>query len=838
MIHRFILLAVLAGWGAVLVPGQGRGDEAPATEPSFGRHVVPLLGKLGCNAGACHGAVKGQAGFRLSLFGADPALDHGRLLRDDFGRRLNLVDPEASLILLKPTGRVAHQGGRRIEPGSPEYQLLHAWIARGARLDAPARSAVANLTVTPARHTAKQGETYALQVQAAFADGTSEDVTALCTFESRDKSVAEVDGGGRVRVVGVGDAALVIRYRSMPVMAMLLAPGEAKPFGELKEYNFIDRHVLDKLRRLGIQPSEMCDDATFLRRASLDITGLLPPPEEIRSFLADPAADKRARKVDELLDRPGHAALWATKFCDILRPGGYFANSGLQETANTRRFYEWVRARVQENIPYDQFVERILVATSREGRPGEAWVEEVRALAEEDAAKGHDLKVYADRKTLDLYWQRTGAGGVKGTLQIAHAFLGLRLECAQCHRHPHDVWQQDDLLSFANFFMRVSSGGGNSSSPGVVKQAEALTAEVKQFKEEAKKLADQAKDKSLPKEETARLQKEAKALSEKAKALEDVGKRIKNTEIHASGKATFASVTSTIGKQESKQFRLLGSKEPVTVPADQDPRERVMAWLRQPDNPYFARAVVNRVWAHYLGRGIIDPPDQLSPLNPATHPELLDELCRSFIENKYDLKWLHRTIAGCRTYQQSAKTNATNRLDTANYASSYLRRLPAEVLVDALNHATGGGETYPAELRLPPGTKAMEVAGSTGGEKERASLAYALQIFGRPLRSPEVQCDCERDSTPTVVQTLFLANHPRVRDKISRPDGRLAQIIKDYETDDKRIEEVYLWTLSRLPTAEERQTCLTYLKESPSSERGLQDVMWSLLNTREFLLNH
>ncbi|MBY0521817.1 MAG: DUF1549 and DUF1553 domain-containing protein [Gemmataceae bacterium] len=807
--------------------------------PLFSRHVVPLLSRLGCNAGVCHGSVKGQNGFRLSLFGVDPAVDHHRIVREEMGRRFDVVHPDNSLFLTKAAGKVSHGGGKRMDVGSPEYQTLRNWIAGGARLDDASRSNLTRLTVTPAQQTLKNGEGFALKVEATFADGSKEDVTDLCTFEARDPAVASVDASGRAKATGVGDTALVIRYRAEPVMTMVLVPGEARGnFPEVKEHNFVDKHVLDKLRLLQIHPAPLCDDITFLRRLSLDVTGSLPTPEEIRAFQADKDAGKRTKKIDELLGRSGHAALWATRFSDLLKPGNYFANAGLQELPSSRRFYEWLRARLQENTPYDELTERILLATSRDGRSEEDWVKEIQALAEEEAKPGPGMAAYSGRRTLDLYWQRTNAAGVKGTLQITHAFLGLRMECAQCHRHPNDVWQQDDLLSFANFFMRVSAGGGNASSPGVIKQADKLTGEVKDLKDELKKLTDKAKDKSLPKEDMVKLQQEAKGLSDRVKMLEDMGKRLKATEIHTAAKGGFASVTSPLGKQESKQYRLLGSKQPETVSADEDPRLPVMAWLRQPDNPFFAKAIVNRVWAHYFGRGIVDPPDHLSPLNPPSHPELLAELTTGFIANKYDLKWLHRTILHSRTYQQSARTNATSKTDTRNYASFYPRRLPAEVLVDALNHATGGKETYPAELRLPADARAIEVAGSVEAGKERASLAYAFRIFGRPLRAGDVQCDCERDSTPTVVQTLYLANHPRVLEKINSQQGRLAQITKDLADDGKRIEELFLWTLSRLPTDEERQACSTLLKESSSTKQGMQDLLWSLLNTKEFLLNY
>jgi hypothetical protein len=831
--RRYVLAAVALALGAP-TPA-----EAAPKEPLFSRHVVPIFSRLGCNAGSCHGAVKGQNGFRLSLFGADPAADHHRLLREEGGRRLDRNDPDGSLLLLKATGQARHEGGTRLAKGSTEYRILRDWIASGAALDPIEKSAVTRLTIEPLQKTVKQGERYALTVKATFSDGSTEDVTALCSFEPVNKELASMDASGQVMALAVGDTALIARYRSEPIVALLVVPREGKEaFSKVTPVDFIDKHVLDKLRKLNVHPAELCDDATFLRRVSIDVTGLPPTPEEVRTFLADTKADKRQKKIDELLDRPGYSALWATKFCDVLRPSGFDARYGFTEAAETRRFYEWLRARVKENTPYDKLTERILLATSRDGRTEKEWVEEVQALLAENAAKKPELKAYAARKTLDLYWQRSGGGGVKSAMQVAHAFLGLRLECAQCHRHPHDVWTQDDLLSFANFFMRVSHPTAGAPSPAVAKEADRLLKEAKELKEQAKKVGEKTKDKSLPKEEVTKVQAEVKALNEKAQGMETTARRLKATEVHAGGKPAFASVTSTLGKQDSKQFRLLGDSKSQSVPSDKDPREVVMAWLRKPDNPFFARAIVNRVWAHYFGRGIIDPPDQLSPLNPASHPELLAELCADFVKSGYDLKHLHRTILRSRTYQQSAKTNATNRTDSTNYASAYLRRLPAEVLVDALNQATGGSETYPPELYLPAGVRAMEVAGSAGSERAQASFRYAFQIFGRPMRAPDGQCDCERDVKPTVVQTLYLANHPTVQQKIAAPKGRVAQIIKDVADDGKRIDELYLWTLGRTPTDEERKECLAYVKESKSAQRGLEDVLWSLLNTKEFLLNH
>jgi hypothetical protein len=810
-------------------------------EPLFSRHLIPLFSRLGCNAGTCHGAVKGQNGFRLSLFGVDPAQDHQSLLREFGGRRLNLTDPDQSLLLLKASGRVPHEGGVRMPYGSPEYLLLRQWIAASAPLDDLSRSAVKQLRVTPEQQTLKVGEAHPLGVQATFADGTTEDVTALATFESLDRDVAVVSAAGSVEARGIGDAAIVVRYGAEPVVALVVVPRTGnEPFPSFTAANFVDDQILAKLRRLNIHPAQPCDDATFLRRASLDVTGALPVPDEVRAFLADRDPDKRAKKIEELLARPGYASLWATRFCDLLKVSGFNANYSLTEAAESRRCYEWLRARLTENIPYDELVERILMATSREGRSQEQWLQEVMALAEENAKQEPDLTVYARRRTLDLYWQREGATGLKGTLQVAHAFLGLRLECAQCHRHPHDVWKQDDLLSFANHFMRVKGAAypdAKTLPPPFAEMMKKAPAEAKQLRDQAKKLADRAREKGLPQAEADKLKQDAMTMEMKARAMENGPKRF-GTEVSHVDRTNFASVSSPLGTQRSEQLRLLGETQPVTVARDQDPRALVVAWMKRPDNPFFARAIVNRVWAHYFGRGLVDPADHLSPLNPPSHPELLTALAEGFVQNRFDLKWLHRTILGSRTYQFGHQPDATNRTDRRNYAYFYLRRLPAEVVVDAINHATGSAETYPSKLYLPPNARAIEVAGVTRAEDQRASMTFAFEIFGRPLRNPMVQCDCEREAGTTMVQTLYLANHPSVRDKISSPQGRVAQLVKEHADEARRVEEVFLWTVSRLPNRNELQTCLAYLKDSPSPQKGLEDVMWSLLNTREFILNH
>jgi len=873
MRRRCLSLLLLA-----VAPGFARAADAPA--PSYQRHVAALFSRLGCNGGTCHGAVRGQNGFRLSLFGADPAADHDRLLREFGGRRLDFQNPSASLLLRKATGAAEHGGGVRLRVDSPEYDVLRRWVAAGAPADAPAR--VKALNVSPAEYVAKPGDGYDLKVEATFADSTTEDVTAYCSFASLDPNAATIDPAGRVTAKAVGEAALSVRYRAQPAVARVLVPRPATgAFPDVTPHTFIDAHVLAKLRRMNLPPAALADDATFLRRATLDIAGELPTPAEVRAFLADPAADKRVKVIDALLARPGHAALWTLKFCDLLKAAdfGVYADA-LTLEADAPRFQAWVRARLDENTPYDVFVERILLATSRDGRTADEYAQHVQALMEGYAPGRKDLDLYRTRRTLDLYWQRRGADGVGGAMQVAHTFLGLRLECAQCHRHPHDVWQQDDLLEFANFFMRVRKVGFSDANDKLFPETAALKkrydevgkkldADVKKRKDgegktldEAAKTAKAAADKLAA--EIAKLEKDPKAdgvaakrkeldalkatvakaeafrqetaeMEKRAKLMPEIGKRLLHTEIRLLPPGKFASVTSPIGSREAKAMRLPGDAEPATVAADRDPRELVVMWLRRPDNPYFARAIVNRVWAHYFGRGIIDPPDNLSAFNPPTHPELLQELADGFVANQYDLRWLHRTILASRTYQQASLPHPDAATDRANYAAFPLRRLPAEVTLDALNAATGTAEKMDMKYQhWPDEMKAVEVP----FVPKNPFVEFVLETYGRPKRNAAVQCDCERDGAASVFQVLALANHPRVWEKIRDPNGRASKLAKEPTADASKIDELFLATVGRPPAAAERDACMKYLKAADSPEKGLQGVLWSLLNTREFLLQH
>lgn len=843
--HALLLLLALAARTGFAT------DATVPASPLFSRHVVPLFSKLGCNAGACHGAVQGQNGFRLSLFGMDPVLDHARLLRDFGGRRLNPTNPDASLLLLKATGQVPHRGGMRTTAESTDYQILHRWIGQGARLDDVEKSHIRRLTASPTGQVGAIGSHYPLRVQAEFVDGTTEHVAHLCSYESGNVDAARVDHNGVIHIRGVGETPIVIRYRSQPAMASVLVPGEPLPsFPEVLERGFIDRHIFAKLKTLHIEPSEECDDAVFLRRVSLDVSGTLPTPDEVRKFLADVDPEKRTKTTDRLLQHPGHSALWATKFCDILKSRiSYEDFTHTAAPAAVRRFHEWIRARLAENTPYDQIVERMLLGTSLDGRDRQAWIDEViDGLTERPTSSPSS---YANRKTLDLFWHRFDSAGVKGAVQYAHAFLGLRLQCAQCHRHPSDVWTQDDVLSLSNFFLRTRTNTGVMSvrEAGEIKKAVGtaltaeektkLTAEASRLNAEGKKLQAEAKLKKGSRAESESLQDKGKALIERAGSIT---RAIKILDVSYVGPVEgnpfgWAAVTSPLGTQSSQVFRLLGDRQSVTLDSKQDPREALAKWTVSGDNPFFARAIVNRVWAHYFGRGIVDPPDDLSPLNPATHPDLLQELSDAFVTQKFDLRWLHRTILTSAAYQRSSRTKPSNESDTRNYASYYPRRLPAEVLVDALGQATGVPEVFKA-TSVADGVKAIELPGTIADRMVgNPSAELAFTIFGRPTRNAEAQCDCEREGRPALVQSLYLANHPDLLKKIASPKGRLADVLKSIPDDTKRIEELYLWTLSRLPTESELSTCLGHVRMGSSTD-NYEGLFWALLNTREFILNH
>jgi hypothetical protein len=556
-------------------------------------------------------------------------------------------------------------------------------------------------------------------------------------------------------------------------------------YPDVPTVNSIDREVFAKLRRLNIVPSDLSGDAEFLRRVTIDTTGTLPSPDEVRAFLADTDPDKRARKIDELLANPLHAAVWATKFCDITGNNTDQLEQPQElKTKRSQMWYDWLRKRFAENMPYDEIVRGILCATSRDGLAPDEWLKQVKAI-DEGAAKGFDTD-YANRPSLDLFWRRQQQVPLEQWGEkTAAAFLGVRLECAQCHKHPFDRWTQADYRAYANVFARVSFGASG----------------------EAKEVID----------------------AENAARKKDLnGKKQVNQVREVFVAPTAKGLLLDPDTNKPLAPRALGGPEMKAGPAE-DSRVVLFDWLRRPDNPFFARGFVNRVWGHYFGVGLVDPVDNFSLANPPSNPKLLDALAQDFIDHRYDVRYIERTVLNSRVYQLSSATNDTNRLDRNNYAHGYMRPMMAEAVADVLDTALGVREKFGNDA--PPDSRAVEV-GAT--RLQNGNLSYLLRIFGRPPRT--TACDCERAMEPALPQKLYLMTDPAVQAKIQ--SGRLQKLLASKKSDDEVLDELFLATVSRHPTAADREHFATYLQGHKDRRGAWADCVWALINTREFILNH
>jgi hypothetical protein len=768
------------------------GDDLPT--PNFQRHVVTLLGRLGCNGRSCHGSFQGQGGFRLSMFGYDFDADHEALTGGE-EPRVNVGKPEASLILNKPTDEFEHGGGERYKKGGWEYHLLRSWVRGGATNDAQDAGELVALEVTPSRlEFSQDGQQQQLRALARWSDGTAEDVTCLARFSTNDDGVAEVTPDGLVRSTGGGLTFIIASYDRDVVPVQVLRPVSemvGEKFPDVPTPTRIDELIAEQLSKLGIVPSELCSDEEFLRRVSLDITGALPSAEEVEGFVADDSPTKREAKIDELLDRPGYVAWWTTRLNDVLGLNAAAQLGGTEMAKQAGELWmKWITHRVAENYGYDEIVRGILLAKSRHGdQTYQQYVDEWTSYL-----RKRDQVDFAQRDDMPLYWFRRNLSQPRdAALAVGYAFMGIRLECAQCHKHPFDQWSQQDFQQFTAFFERMEVG----YAPDAEERRRELETFVglKDFKNAAER-------------------------------------RLTYRKLGAAGAAVVpwreVYVAAYDEKKHKTKPKLLGGKEPRLAEND-DPRAPLVEWLLAEDNPYFAKAFVNRVWAHYFGTGIVDPPDDFNLANPPSNPALLDWLAEEFVAHDYDMKWLHRTITHSRAYQLSWRTNETNRHDTRNFSRALPRRLPAEVVVDAITMATAGQREL---AQLAADATRRKVAEQPPAAVRR--LDYALAAFGKPIR--ETNCDCERQADPSLQQSIFMRNDKDLWAKIDRPGGWLAEV-KDDADHDELIREIYARTLSRRPRSAERTRCGEHLKATGTIE-GARDLLWALLNTQEFLTNH
>ena len=828
-------------------------DEAP----DFQKHLSPLMGKLGCNGRSCHGSFQGRGGFRLSLFGYDFKMDREGLLE-----RIDLEAPAESYALQKGTMLEPHEGGKRMEVGSWEYNLFLNWIKAGAKpVEKPLKLTALEVTPSELQFTDK-GQTSQLQAVAVWADGTREDVTCLCRFQSNDDSVCDVTNEGFVTSADQGDSHVVVFYDNAVVPVPVIRPVSdrtGKNFPEIATSTPIDRHVVDKLSKLGIIPSDICDDADFLRRVHLDLTATLPTAAEVEAFLADNSGDKRARKVDELMQTQAYAAWWTTRLCDWTGCSDQQLQNINPVNRNTGSgdWYDWIYRRVAENMSYDKICEGIVVGDSR--KPGESYLEYSERMTSYYRKDGAS---FADQDGLLYFWGRRNFTSTEDrAIGFAYTFMGTRIQCAQCHKHPFDVWTQEDFQQFEKFFTRIRfNRNGNK---------EEYTAILKELGIDTKKLNGNDLRRELE------------------KAVKQ-GKTIPFPEltIQSSGKKAAADVAKLLAEQE------------VDVANVEDPRVPLMDWLRNSPTKLFAKAFVNRVWANYFNRGIVEPTDDMSLANPPSNAALLSYLADGFIEHGYDMHWLHREIILSDTYQRSWRPNDTNALDERNFSRAVVRRLPAEAAYDALTMATMNDQAASEFVNKLTGRAIRE----TSPPRNNASndKNYALAVFGRSVR--ESACDCDRSAEASLLQTLYTRNDRDMDAMLTGKTGWLAQVeqsLKPQSNDldrelaaaksqverfqqalevarkkgvDKQIEkaesllkdardkvtsidaelqskktpfdpqtvinQAYLRTLSRYPTDAERAAANEYLSSAATPVAGTKDLVWALINTKEFMLNH
>jgi hypothetical protein len=796
-----------------LAPIDQRFSPADVTEEaSFQRHVLPLMGRLGCNGRACHGSFQGRGGFRLSLFGYDFATDREALAGGE-KPRVNVNDPRASLILNKPTDENEHEGGERFKKDGWEYRVFHSWIQAGAKNDSNLDVTLTRLEVTPSEIIfSKDGESTALRAVAHWSDGSREDVTPICRFQTNDGAVASITESGKVISTGLGDTHVVVFYDNgitpVPVLRPVSAQAAAN-YPQVPTPTRIDELVVEKLRKLGVVPSDLCTDAEFLRRASLDLTGTLPPAGEVAAFAADSSPNKRQEKIDELMSRPTYAAWWTTRLCDITGNSAQGLGNNAFRNEESRQWYEWIYDRVEQNVPYDEIVAGIALATSR--KPDQSFEEYCAEMGK--YYRPNDPASFGEHPTMPHYWsRRTLRMPEERALAFAYTFLGVRLQCAQCHKHPFDQWSQHDFQQFTAFFNGITYGTRTEDRAALEKMNESLGLGAR---------PDNNARRMLPE-------------------LLSKGKTIPFTEVYVSSRGgptrTPGQRTSTAGRVITP--RVLGGEE-VLLSRYNDPREAVMEWMRDKDNPYFARALVNRVWANYFNVGIVEPADDQNLANPPSNAPLLDWLTEEFVAHGYDLKWLHRTITGSRTYQLSWQPNETNRHDERNFSRAVPRRLPAEVVYDALRAATASDKDAAAMID----DVSQRAIGPTGGYLQQGGrTSYALATFGKPARA--TNCDCERSSEPSLLQTLYLRNDDETLLLVERAGGWVDQAVRQRKgnLDDAAlaglVRDAYLRTVSRMPSEAEAGNALEYVRKAPGTAAGLRDLVWALINTKEFVVNH
>jgi len=742
MIPKFNLSGIFPALSVLLLALTPTGDAAEAERPlTFVKDIVPILTKANCNTGACHAkAVTGQRGFQLSLLGFEPQEDYEHIVKEGKGRRIFAPAPEQSLLVLKAANIVPHGGGIKLEPGSENYKTLVRWISEGMAYGKDSEGKPVLVEVVPKRISMKVNTKQKLKVTAHYSDGSSQDVTHMALYEPNDKSMAETDGKGGIKTLDIpGNVAVMVRYSGLVSVSNISIPLGAPVEKLPPAKNFIDELVFSNLKAIGVPPSPVCDDATFLRRVSLDIAGRLPTTEEATEFLKNKAPNKRDLAIESLLNSPDYADYFANKWTALLKNK---RESKADITANFA-FHSWIRDGLLANKPYDEMVRQILGATGTiVANPAVAWYKRVKL----------------PNQQLE---------------DVAQLFLGVRMQCAQCHHHPFERWSQNDYVAFAAFFSQIG------------RKPTAIAGEDLIF--------------------------------------------------HKRGVAKMENKKT----QEIVMAAALGETPPTIAP-DDDPRLHLADWMSDKSNPFFAKALVNRYWKHFFRRGLIEPEDDIRDTNPATNPELLDALAQHFIESGFDLKAAVRVITQSQTYQLSAMPNKHNIVDRQNFSHFYPKRMQAEVLLDSMDMLAGSKTSF---ADLPAGTRAISLPDNSYNK-----TSPFLKVFGRP-ESASV-CECERVQSPSLSQSLHLMNSADMKGKLTVNSGRADMSSKPGMTEEEGIQKIYLAAFSRKPTAEETTISKAHLLKPRTDangkalapqiakRRGYEDLLWAIMNTKEFLYNH
>ena len=796
--------AVKAGAGEVVVEFGGLTSRvavaaAPFAKdpgPSFRQDIVPALTRFGCNSGGCHGKLAGQNSFKLSLRGYAPEWDHEWITREIKSRRVDFAFPESSALVQKPAGIVPHQGGQRFEENSRVYQMLVDWIkARAPGPDAK-ESDCSSLEILPGDKTLKPGETQQLLVRAHYPDGRTRDATWLSQFYSNDETIVKVSPEGLVKGLRPGETSVRVHFQGQVAVILFTLPFETEVSPGLfaKQNNFVDKPVFAKLQSLRIPPSDLADDASFLRRASLDVTGTLPSAAEVRAFLADPAADKRAKLIDRLLDSPEYVDFWTLQLSDLLQ-NRKERDHDVRGAKGVRAFQAWIRAQVAANKPWSEIARAILTASGDSvSKPEIAYY--IVTVGEKDKAEESEI-----------------------TDSVAQSFLGTRIGCARCHNHPLEKYTQDDFYHFSAFFSRLSL---KREEP-----AKGVTLLYSDSKEEEQKKTELAELEKTIESDTAELGncvepqdgERQKKLGEKKEKLVSLRKQF--DELRKGKKVGVTQPRTQKFIQPQPLDRAATDCSPLS-----DPREKLADWIVNPKNEQFSGSMVNRLWKHYLGVGLVEPVDDLRASNPPSNPELWKALSQEFVSHGYDLKHLMRVILNSRTYQLSSFTEMGNETERRFYSHYYARRLPSEALLDAISQATDVPEPFTG---YPTGLRAIQLP-------EPGVSSYFLSLFGRSDRV--TACACERNGDVSLPQLLHINNGEDILKKIKSPEGRLARILKENPDDRQATEEIFLAALGRKPSAPELEAIQKSRRPGDQREEVYQDLFWALLNTKEFAFNH